>query len=127
MSKEQYVTFEVARLLKDKGFDWDIRQYYALDSKTNVWDLEYDDSKGNYNIYGENLISAPTQQMAMRWLREEKGVHIYPIPITGFNYMVAVYVEQGNGTESRTVLENTCNAYEDAVEAALQYVLTNLI
>lgn len=120
--KEAYVKFETAKRLKEKGFGWYTHHYY--DEKGRTW---FEDSLCDWNHRTTPEASCPTQQMAMRWLREEKGIHIYPIPITRFNYIVAVYVEQGNETPSRIVLGNRCNAYEDAVDAALLYCLTNLI
>ncbi len=148
MNKEQYVTFEIAKLLKEKGFDWQTEFVWyehlpvSIDwrNKTNQKALDYYyanettehnssyrncDTKPSY-IDGD-IYSAPTQQMACRWLREERGIHIYPIPVTGFNYVVSVYVEQGNKTYDRILSRSGRNAYEEATNAALQYCLTNLI
>ena len=126
--KEAYVSFEVAKLLKEKGFDWDIRQYYALDSKTNVWELEYDDNQGNYNIYGENLISAPTQQMACRWLREVHKIDISVTPDDGSWWIKVTELESWSGVFNGKVLNSDdTSTKESCYEAALEYVLTNLI
>lgn len=109
--KEAYVKLETAQLLKEKEFDWDTDKVY----ERNLMACRYED------------YPMPTQQMAMRWLREERGIHIYPIPVTGFNYVVSVYAEQGNKTYDRILSRSGRNAYEDAVDAALEYCLTNLI
>ena len=141
MAKEQYVTYETAKLLKEKEFDWKCNRYYLERASDNepllcpgsiMYGEDYnkrlqrDDLSVHINV-SSGKISAPTQQMAMRWLREEKGIHIYPIPVTGFNYIVTVYAEQGNEAPNRILLGNRYNAYEDAVEAALEYALRNLI
>ena len=126
MSKEQYVTYETARLLKEKGFDWECRAYWHEDDRELI--------ESQSPCYLRNITNpcwfgntAPTQQMAMRWLREERGIHIYPIPVTGFHYVVSVYAENGNKVHNRILSRSGRHAYEDAVDAALEYCLTNLI
>lgn len=141
MAKEQYVTYETAELLKDKGFDWKCNRYYLERDSDNepllcpgstMYGEDYnkrlqrDDLSVHINV-SSGKISAPTQQMAMRWLREERGIHIYPIPVTGFNYVVSVYAEKGNKTYDRILSRSGRNAYEDCIEAVLEYVLKNLI
>jgi hypothetical protein len=121
MNKEAYVSFETAKLLKEKGFDWEVRSLYGKDG-----DMGFSSWSNNYNTH-DDLYSAPTQQMAMRWLREEKGIHIYPIPVTGFYYVVSVYLEDGNKVHNRILSRSGRHAYEDAIEVALQYCLTNMI
>ena len=128
MNKEQYVSYEVAQLLKDKGFNWGCNAHWYI-GEHKTFEISSSTDPINWNEVKTDLdwLSCPTQQMAMRWLREEKGIHIYPIPVTGFNYIVAVYAEQGNEAPNRIVLGNRYNAYEDCIEAALEYVLKNLI
>jgi len=119
--KEAYVTFETAKLLKEKGFDWfTFYSYEVYDGSARLMVTNGDDM-------GFPLFPRPTQQMAMRWLREERGIHIYPIPVKGVNYVVSVYVEKGNKTYDRILSRSGRNAYEDAIEAALKHCLTNLI
>ena len=120
--KEAYVSYKTAKLLKEKGFDWEVRSLYGNYQQ----DLGFSSWSNNYNAY-DDLYSAPTQQMACRWLREEKGIHIYSIPVAGFSYVVSVYLEQGNKRYDKILLRTGRHAYEDAVEAALEYVLKNLI
>ncbi|MBR3565328.1 MAG: hypothetical protein IKN91_03235 [Paludibacteraceae bacterium] len=72
MTHEQYIEYETARLAKQAGFDWKCTQCYY----NGEFDNDYYDS---YNFNGSCLyqISAPTQSVLQRWLREEKGYHIY--------------------------------------------------
>lgn len=129
--KEAYVKIETAQLLKEKGFAWRVFNFYDehggfSEHIGSVYSL-YNWNYPTKDEYGSQYCSAPTQQMACSWLREEKGIHIYPIPVTGFNYVVSIYTEQGNKTYDRILSRSGRNAYEDAVEAALQYCLTKLI
>lgn len=123
MIKEAYVSFEVARLLKEKGFKEEVTNYY--DSGGNFVEPGY---KFNYNFQTVDH-SAPTHQMAMAWLREVHNIFIEigtSIDLNGnyhFNYTIldkeCKYVRRGYTSFDWN--------HEDAVEVALKYVLENLI
>lgn len=106
MITEDYVSFEIAKLLKEKGFDEECQQYYG--------DYEY---------------PCPTLQMAMKWLRKERGIAIIPIISSildneRFLWDVKVVVAKTNETYSQGWI------YEEperACEAALKYSLEKLI
>ena len=132
MIKEAYCSFEVAKLLKEKGFDEPCFYYY----KDKV--LIFSHSLKGRNSYQTDTYSAPTHQMAMAWLREH-GLHINA-PIS-YDYSVDA---DGNEVDRRTfyIFEiyssfrgnliyieeiNEYDSYEEAVEAALKYCLENLI
>ena len=73
MIQEAYVSFEIAKHLKEKGFDWECIGYYVDDEPNDV----------KYSLLGETnstwesrCCSAPTLQMAMKWLREVYKLHI---------------------------------------------------
>ena len=137
--KEEYVTFETAKLLKEKGFDWDCDHYYKPNGEI-VRTFHPDGSRHiNSSVLYENQCLAPTQAMAMRWLREENGIHI----------SADIYKDSSNDADGNVVDEWTYwaltfywlpsgnvgdeegydqfDSYEDAVEAGLEYVLKNLI
>ena len=66
MIKERYVSLEVARLLKEKGFDEECKNAYdTFDGGCSLID---------YTLFGfvhdgKDVFLAPTQQMACDWLR----------------------------------------------------------
>lgn len=116
MIQEAYVSFEVAKLLKEKGFEEETYGNYYLGGKL---DGKFEESsKVNWNKFFKTPIAAPTQQMAMRWLRE-----VYDIKI-----MISPYVD---GTYSYEILNDfwyiNFDSYEDAAEAAIKYCLENLV
>lgn len=151
--KEAYVSYEVAKLLKDKGFDWSTSKLYG---KCRVYNGEpidldtecelKDEGKGDeittaymqYDMWwvksdSDLGIPCPSQQMACRWLREEYYIDILPLvrhvnkfagelPIKEYSYRI--YDSEGNVIFSG---RDWFRAYEKSVEAALEYVLTNLI
>ena len=82
MVQEAYVSFETAKLLKEKGFDEEIetiitpdgRIYYVDEnSVSRVTHTKIKNS--NINIYLEDC-SCLTLQMAMKWLREVHNILI---------------------------------------------------
>ena len=131
MIKETYWSFEVAKLLKEKGFNDYVRQYYVFDYKFNIAEFVHDDREDNPNEFGSDYYAAPTQQMAMARLRK---VHQIAIVIDcwfgGERYIswhgkIMCY---GDDLKTQQDVELPYLAtYEEAVEAAIKYCLTNLI
>jgi len=131
MVTEDYVSYETSKLLKEKGFDCkkesitamyrEDGEFYSLSSSDNYY---YD-----YNDFDEYDYIAPTLQMAMKWLREEKGIAVIPVISSvldneKFLWDVKVAVAKTNGTYSQGwVYEKQ----EDACETAVKYCLENLI
>lgn len=127
-TKEAYVSFETAKLLKKKGFDENTLMVYM-----SYGDLckcnRYDSIRNsNYNDITKNYFecTAPTHQMAMKWLREVHNIDICVFPYQSdyisYSYKVKIYKNKEiylTITDSKT--------YEDAVETALKYCLENLI
>ena len=120
---EDYVSYEVAKLLKEKGFN---------EFCDTGWDNNlYDKAIARNFSYGfdkkETWISRPTLQMACKWLREIHKIDIeifvtYKNKIPHYQWRIDCLNNQD------TIVETPCcNTYEEAVEAALKYVLENLI
>ena len=70
---EDYISFEIAKLLKEKGFDWECISYYVDDEPE---DVKYSFCGKTNSIWESRCCSAPTLQMAMKWLREEYNIYI---------------------------------------------------
>ncbi len=132
MIKEDYVSFEVAKLLKEKGFDeYCLKNYWSSDKELHdwKWELSYKrNSDGNRNTKD---CAAPTLQMAMKWLRKEHNILLFPLPAQE-NGKLVYLVEVWTWNEEEGIYE--C-AYapmprkepEQAIEAAIKYSLENLI
>lgn len=126
MSKESYVKFETAKLLKEKGFDWAVLTCYENSEfrYVNLW---------NWNKFNAStLCSAPTQQMAMRWLWEEKGLNVnaiygdYPTLKKSFWVPQIDSLNGCYGVDDEDFFREY-DSREDCIEAALRYTLNNLI
>ena len=110
---EDYVSYEIAKLLKEKGFDYQGFNY--IDSEGEV--IRQD---------------RPTHQMAMKWLRE---VHKVLIVIDAYHadywegyidtFEISIYSHASTIIVPNEIAHHT--DYEEAVEAALKYSLENLI
>ena len=73
---EDYVSYEVAKLLKEKGFDWKcdnqvVEKIPRRKKKNGMKNECAYVTKTNCNIYPK-----PTLYMAQKWLRETKNIHI---------------------------------------------------
>lgn len=127
MIKEAYCSFEVAKLLKEKGFLQDVNLRMTQN-------LSYYDNIGlchNLSKYYDSLIQdkidfviAPTHQMAMAWLREEYNIFIIVEPYSNTSCYFSLW--KGDNYYENP-LRKDFPSYEETVEAALKYVLENLI
>lgn len=116
MITEDYVSFEIAKLLKEKGFDELCHKAY-----------NYEGHLCNGFTYGPH---APTLQMAMKWLREVHSLYIDIV--TSFSQDGICYtfscsntMDLIQGTKGTSYHEY--QTYEQACEAAIKYCLENLI
>lgn len=123
MITEDYVSYEVAKLLKEKGFDWSTQYVYTLDGTGST-----PHKIGNWRA--KSNIQKPTHQMAMKWLREVHGLSVETFSIKGTSNICPVFWK-GNVvkllTQDRVFSGELVGSYEEAVEAALKYSLENLI
>ena len=138
---EDYVSFETAKFLKEKGFDETCRAFWKVwDKHTTLCDcspshmFEYchNSMLEQYNDDEELNIAAPTLQMAMKWLREVHGLFIFITTWKKLTNAVQYYCEIRNldNPDFDTLASFTSNelySYEEACEAAIKYCLENLI
>lgn len=128
MITEDYCSYEIAKLLKEKGFDDPCLSYFWSEGiDTSYTDIPFTQK----NMY-EGQILRPTHQMAMKWLRE---VHKVVIVIDAYHadhwegyidcFEINIYSHASTMIVPNEIAHHT--DYEDAVEAALKYVLENLI
>lgn len=140
MNKEAYVKAEVAKLLKEKGFNWRVFNFYDehgrfsehIGSVYTLYNWNYPAEDGHFSQY----CSAPTQQMACRWLREVHKIDISVTPDDGSWWIKVTELESWSGVFNGKVLNSDDIKYaykgdistkESCYEAALEYVLTELI
>ena len=124
MITEDYVSFEVAKLLKEKGFDVPCIGVYSVRSKEFHLDCTRRCNNGGLFEY-----AAPSLATARKWLREEYYIYADPIKQGNYNdcseYYTWIVARMGIIHRNSTVADKL--SYEEACEAALKYSLENLI
>ena len=136
MITEDYVSYEVAKLLKQKGFDEELEKLIRPDGKRFFLDQHSVSREKHCTIKNSDInryddcVSCPTHQMAMKWLREIHHIHIM-ISI-GFDEGRMFYHANFAQFEKDRItygnpIETDFSTCEEAVEAALKYSLENLI
>ena len=136
MITEDYVSFETAKLLKEKGFDWECNFEYAVPvvEQGYVLQMFFKPIKNSELIDG--AYTAPTLQMAMKWLREVHKLYVEVVP-NPFNFEHQD-IQDGWGCEVTHLsdlsydgdyefFQKKYSTYEEACEAAIKYCLESLI
>lgn len=135
MITEDYVGFETAKLLKEKGFDYYPDGSYWLIDANNVryWVSEtgaydYVDNPTESFQRPKNGHRLVTLQMAMKWLREMHAIIVVIFPIrtvkSELAYNTSIY---NTHAEHKKLMNKDYQSYEQACEAAIKYCLTELI
>ena len=129
MITEDYVSFETAKLLKEKGFNEPCIATYNSVTKNFEVEEVYQDWTTRWKAY----ISAPTLQMAMKWLREVHNISIEAVYdcSNGKTETISWWFANIKHINPGSSKENDCltayDSYEEACEAAIKYCLQNLI
>ena len=122
---EDYVSFETAKLLKEKEFDEATIGYYPIVGKAK--ETFHKGAAYRWNYFSDRGIAAPTLQMATKWLREDYNMHIevryFPMPDI-YRYVIIHSPATFENIDSHPQYFNT---YEEACEEAIKYCLENLI
>ena len=139
-----FVSFDLAKKLKEKGFVCDLPfamynelgQFALLTTSAPIRKAEsgytYRDYY-DYEDFDENDFIAPTIAQVLKWLREEKNIHISPV-LWGLGWYVDIQ-SFTKETDEDCVSYDVDNkfqsidyeTYEEAVIAGVNYCLENLI
>lgn len=126
MNTEDFVSFNTAKLLNDKGFDWNCDTYYTENGSVKYTQLKY-----NHNGI-KNCYSRPTLQVAMKWLREVHNLNV-EVYRTACGYIGCI-VDIPSGTDIKFLEDDgddlpsgQYTKWEYACEAVIKYCLENLI
>lgn len=132
MITEDYVSFETAKLLKEKGFDYyPDGSYWLIDSNnvmywvSEIGTYDYVDVPTESFQRPKNGYRLVTQAMAMKWLREVHNIFIQVELYSKYdNYCFELFQNT-----HRLMIEHreVYNSYEETAESAIKYCLKNLI
>lgn len=126
MVAEDYVSFETAKLLADKGFDESCDWSYS----SNGTIFHHNGGTNSYfrSVNSQLLhVSRPTLQMTMKWLREKYNIHIEPGYFPMPNIYRYVIIHSPATIENISSHPQYFDTYEQACEAAIRYCLEILI
>lgn len=140
---EQLISFETAKLAKEKGFKEKINNWYIHKDEHTIYVLNY--KRGGLIppiICGCGLYPACSQSLLQKWLRDTKGIFVlidkynYESP-GNFYFIPKITFQRGHpllytpfSRDFEDTQENTCvagkykstreeNAYEEALEIGL--------
>ena len=128
MITEDYCSFEVSKLLRDKGFDEPCWLKYDNEGYLSFNHVGYINSEKPCDDF---CALAPTHQTAMKWLRIKHNILLFLLPAQE-NGKLVYLVEVWTWNEEEGIYESTYAPMprkepEKAVEAAIKYCLENLI
>ena len=132
--QEQLITFETAKLAKEKGFDFRCEKAY-FETKEHILETRRDSEitfkykpprilKRNYgDEFTIFIAEAPTQSLLQKWLREKHEIYVSPRESYSFDNTLE-YVCTVNGTYVNHNIKdkpiNRFDTYEQALEVGLQ-------
>lgn len=127
----KFVSYELSKKLKEKGFPqrpdyFNYSSYYEWDGLRKIHSLSNASVWFDPNISRNNIYFAPTISQVLKWLREEKKIHIQIIIYeNGWYFEIwqyygspAIFKHQGN---------KDYHSYEQTAIAGIEYVIDNLI
>lgn len=139
---EDYTSFEIVKLLKEKGFCenteheiWYVIKQFSTGCHWNSCMYKVGDITKEYN--DDCCIPMPTLQTAMKWLRDVHNIFICIIPsevgagVMDYTYVLYKIDAKNFYFEDLCIQGRAENineiSYEKAIEAAIKYCLENLI
>ena len=131
---EDYVSYETAKLLKEKGFEYNPDEsYWLIDADNKMYWIsrisayDYVDAPTESFQRPKNGYRLITQAMAMKWLREVHNICIsVDVKIGGGKYYVCISSTE-SGLSHGVLEDEVWDTYEEACETAIKYCLENLI
>ena len=128
INHEYYASPELAKLLKEAGFDWKQYSFYNTKGILINGTFAANWNEKTWHIDGSK-VSAPTLGVAERWLREVKGteVNILCVYIKHIKkYSYTVFTKE----YKHEIIEEGFDTYEEAQEAgekkALELILEKM-
>ncbi|MBO5886632.1 MAG: hypothetical protein J6Q60_01245 [Bacteroidaceae bacterium] len=135
----EFVSFEVAKKLKEKGFRekcfatytpyGGIFKFNEIDTdKIALCDLNIKDFGKLYNYYKDSNIDAPAISQVLKWFRDEKNIYCLPWFEQGVDMWFYAICKPTSGCEFPEFMSKSdYDTYEEAAIAGIEYVLDNLI
>jgi len=121
--KEQLISFETAKLAKEKEFfdktsngEIRISQQNVYSPEGNLFSLEKAIFSSAFRL--KDCYNAPTQSLLQKWLREVHNINILISPSKTNYFIIMVYLDKHNNFQEYD-LQNYYKTYEEALETGL--------
>lgn len=134
--KEQLISFETAKLAKEKGYPQNANYtswYNEFGVENGRTDLDKDGKpyEGRFiplqlkEKYKRQSFLAPTQSLFQKWLREVHNIDVLPERcLRGYNYCIRYNF--GTIANKTIYQEGYCEKFEEALEKGLQGALKSI-
>ena len=121
---ETHVSLEVAKKLKEIGFNWWCRSAYTVysDGSDEIYNdfhvnnVESDLSNNNFNLYGR-----PEQTVVLKWFRDIDNVYFDMLPIFKTDSPVRKIIGYKIYRNSSYIKDSLGDSYEEVLEKLLGY------
>jgi len=122
--KEDYCSYNLSKLAKEKGFNWPVRMVWAKTESDTRLLIKAGERRWNDKAFeNEDVISAPTHCHLAKWLREKHHFMVSVIDIFQKKY---VYYAHFLDDEQEYGMTKEYESYYDAFEAGLMEALKTI-
>ena len=120
--KEHLISYKIAKLAKEKGFNIEINQYWCNGIISDNFQQNVD-----WNNIAESHISAPTQSLLQKWLREKHNISILIFSYLDGKLNAFEIVDINKCINEFDIIHKQLfDTYEKALEQALKEALNNI-
>jgi hypothetical protein len=122
-----FVSFDLAKKLKEKGFPQVKRdafamydeegEWYSLTRNLDIWEYSFED-------FNDRDCVCPSIEQVLTWFRKEKKIYV-TVNVERedwFEYKIVQLIKNTHCTGTKVYI-----TYDDAILAGIEYVLDNLI
>ena len=124
------ISFETAKLAKEKGFKIPTKVMYKGNEKSyghnNEWGIDEKRLDGEFPYTNQQWYSIPAQSLLQKWLREKHDIHFEIKPIFEVNEIRPYHISISKNLSGKNFnykIIGTRETYEEALEIGLQEAL----
>lgn len=131
MIEESYVSFDTARMLKEAGFEANLKTRYVEEEKDEWACWESGTKRSDYN-YFDDTIACPTQALAARWLREVHDTFVKMERVGSFDgkefrFYWSFSIISVSTACLKSISGGRYDSYEEALEVGIAKCLEQII
>ena len=131
MIEESYVSFDTAKMLKEAGFEANLKTRYVEEEKDEWAFWESGTKRSDYN-YFDDTIACPTQALAARWLREKHDTFVKMERVGSFDdkefrFYWSYSIISVSTACLKSISGGRYDSYEEALEEGIVQVLERII